>query len=62
MSGPQNREGGKKKKTQVEMSWQRHVLSSSLIEDRCYLDLFLSPLSLSLGWLWSVWSVAAHCN
>ncbi|KAF6144633.1 hypothetical protein GIB67_006125 [Kingdonia uniflora] len=31
------------------MSWQRDtsILSSSLIEDHCYLDLFLSPLSLS---------------
>ncbi|KAF6160862.1 hypothetical protein GIB67_041916 [Kingdonia uniflora] len=30
------------------MSWQRHTYSlSSLIENRCFLDLFLSPLSFS---------------
>ncbi|KAF6145620.1 hypothetical protein GIB67_037653 [Kingdonia uniflora] len=28
------------------MSWERHTLSSRLIEDRCYLDF---PLSLFVG-------------
>ncbi|KAF6166161.1 hypothetical protein GIB67_023871 [Kingdonia uniflora] len=61
MSDPHNRGGGKKNPGENELAETR-TLSSSLIEDRCYLNLFLSPLSLSLGWLWSVWSVVAHCN
>ncbi|KAF6155810.1 hypothetical protein GIB67_039141 [Kingdonia uniflora] len=53
------------KKTQIKLGGnelaETHTLSSRLIEDRCYLDLFLSP-SLSPFVGCGVWSIIAHCN